>query len=346
MAEYRIDPASGTLTVVNPALITQNLATFSFRDPGHNFLYVIGSPKTPNPDFSTLVISGYTVDQNTGAVTPTPGSPYGFNQQELSFATVRPDHKFAYIDDAMSATILHIVAMDPGSGALLQEAGTITIAGSQNASNLAHGTFDSSGHFLYVINAENNNVAGYSSDPVTGMLTPIPGSPFSPHGAVPTGCSPKANFCGGTLAVSGNHLYYASELFPGIAEFNIDPASGILTEAPRSPFPAAQPGFTAITTPSGKFLYVTAPSDFGPGNLILGYAIDPVTGALTAVPGSPYSTTGNDLFADMDESGQFLYVTSDGSIVGYRIDQGTGALTLTPGSPFPATGITGLTVVH
>lgn len=349
LAEYSIDATTGALTQINPAIALPNLATFTFRDPGHTYLYNIGSPKTPSIDFSTSVVSGFTVAQNNGAMTQLPGSPYAFTQNpEVSFGVVRPDHKFAYLDDARSASSLHIVSMDPNTGALLQDLGTITIAGSQNASALPEGsTFDSTGHFLYIINAENNNVAAYVSDPTTGALTPIPGSPFTPKGATPSQCSPKANFCGGSLAISGNHLYYASELFPNeIAEFNIDPTTGILTEAAGSPFAAQQGLFRALATPNGRFLYVTAPSDFGANNLVLGYAIDPTTGALTPVPGSPYTVTAPNIFADMDESGQFLYTNSGNSLVGFRIDPNTGALTLTPGSPYPLTGVTGLTIVH
>lgn len=349
MAEFSIDPASGALTVVNSALVLPNLATFTFRDPGHNFLYDIGGPKNPAPDFNTTVISGFTVAQSNGALTQLPGSPYSFaSNPEVGFGVVRPDHRFAYVDDDRSASILHIVSMDPNTGAMLQDLGSITILGSQNASVLPLGsTFDATGHFLYIPNAENNNIAGYVSDPATGALTPIPGSPFTRRGATPNLCSPKANFCGGSLAVSGNHVYYASEPSgTGIAEFNIDPATGILTEALNSPFATPQPVYQAKTTPNGRFLYATAPADYGPGNLVLGFAIDPVSGTLTPVPGSPYSVTGLDLFTDIDESGQFFYTSTGNGIVGFRIDPNTGALTLTPGSPYPVNGITGLTIVH
>ncbi len=347
MAEFRIDGNSGALSVVNPSLSAQNLASWSWRDPGHKFLYVEGAARNTAPPFIFDTISGYTVNQANGAISAMPGSPFNFNQQELAFATVRPDLKFMYVEDFMSPGILHILSMDPNTGALLQEVATIQVASEQNASVLARGAFDSSGRYLYLENAEADNIAGFVSDPATGLLTSIPGSPFTPRAAMPGFCSPKQSICGGALAVTGNVMLLVSQFLNGVSEFVIDPATGALTETTNSPFPAQANGFSELVTPNGKFLYVLAPGDGGANGsgLVLGYAIDS-TGNLTTVPGSPFAVSGQDFFGDLDETGNFLYVSAGAGIAGFRIDQNSGTLSAVPGSPAPVNGVTGITVVH
>ncbi len=89
-------------------------------------------------------------------------------------------------------------------------------------------------------------------------------------------------------------------------------------------------------TATGKYLY-TANSL----NKVSGFSIDSATGALTEIPGSPFSINGyqpRGVF--IDKTGKFLFVTgsvaiSDGpsSLTGYTIDSATGALTPIPGMP-------------
>jgi 6-phosphogluconolactonase len=71
-----------------------------------------------------------------------------------------------------------------------------------------------------------------------------------------------------------------------------------------------------------------------------GYKVDPATGALIALPTSPYNTGLTDIFAmAADPVDGFLYVgnfgTSD-SIAGFRIEPLSGELIPLAGSPFPA----------
>jgi DNA-binding beta-propeller fold protein YncE len=86
--------------------------------------------------------------------------------------------------------------------------------------------------------------------------------------------------------------------------------------------------------PSGKFAYV---ADFT-GN-VLGYTINPSTGALTAIAGSPFTggQAGLNSVA-VDPSGRFAYVVNEdvNNVLGYTINPSTGALTAIAGSPFAA----------
>jgi 6-phosphogluconolactonase (cycloisomerase 2 family) len=84
-------------------------------------------------------------------------------------------------------------------------------------------------------------------------------------------------------------------------------------------------GTSVVAEPSGRFAYVTD----GFNNNVIAYAIDPSSGMLTAIPGSPF-TTGTDPFsAAVDISGEFAYVanTLSGNVSMFTISPNTGALT-------------------
>jgi 6-phosphogluconolactonase (cycloisomerase 2 family) len=339
MSEYRINPTTGALTVVNKALKAQNVATFSFRDPKHRFLYIDGH--AANPNFSD--ISEYRVNSSTGAITALPGSPFGAAlHQQLAIGTIRPDLKFAYILDFQSVNILHIISMNPTTGAMVKEVSQFNIPGSGTFLFDMH--FDPSGRFLYIAEGEAGTIDAFFSNPTTGALTQVRGSPFVPRGSVSGLCSPRVNFCGGSVAITGNnHLYYVSSLFDGVAEFKINPNTGALSELPGSPVanPAHQ-GLGVKVAPNGKHLYVNAPG----ADAIVAYTINTTTGNLTKVAGSPFKVGGEDDFMDIDETGKFLYTANGNTVTGFHINSSTGVLTRVPGSPYSAPGNTGLTIVH
>jgi 6-phosphogluconolactonase len=344
-SEYRIHSTTGALTVVNKALTGAIFNEFSFRDPKHRFLYVDGTVR--NSSFTEDGIAEYRVITPTnGGLAPLSGSPFDPNGQRLSFVTIRPDLKFAYIQDFNNVALVHIVTMNPSTGALVKEVATDTIAIGNGASSILNLKFDPTGRFLYIVNAEANLIDAYVSNPTTGALTEVRGAPFVPRGSAHSTCSPKINFCGGDVAISGNFLYYVSLLFDGISEFKINQATGALAELPSSPAPnPAHQGFALSVTPDGKHLYVEAPDQGGGVSFLLGYTIQS-TGAITPVPGSPFSMPGANLFIDMDVSGNYLYTTAGNFIAGFRINPTTGGLSAVPGSPYSAPGATGLTIIH
>jgi 6-phosphogluconolactonase (cycloisomerase 2 family) len=73
-----------------------------------------------------------------------------------------------------------------------------------------------------------------------------------------------------------------------------------------------------------------------PTGTIHGFSVNPSTGALSEVPGSPFSAGLGPAQIIVDPTNRFLYVTNQNSndITGFSIDAGTGSLTLLPGSPF------------
>jgi 6-phosphogluconolactonase (cycloisomerase 2 family) len=106
-------------------------------------------------------------------------------------------------------------------------------------------------------------ISGFDKNSLSGALTAIPlVSPFPAHSAAPMAVDGQGKF----LFVAGPS---------SIAMYAIDPASGALTEVPRSPIPYVPiPGseqapsnpLSIATEPTGKFVYVGFQSGDFPGN--------------------------------------------------------------------------------
>lgn len=182
-----------------------------------------------------------------------------------------------------------------------------------------------------------DGIAAYVIDLTTGALVKeVPGSPF------------QTEFFPGSLTVEplGQFAYASSG---GILPFTIDQATGALTALSKSLLPDGYEVTAMGADPAGQFLYVGAcrPGRYDPcagtPGVIFAYAIERITGELTPVSGSPFSSGYQPVSLTVDPTGRFVYVTNSGSggidssnVRAYSIDQSTGALTETPGSPFLA----------
>jgi 6-phosphogluconolactonase len=112
---FTIDPTSGTLTEIpgSPFILSVGgfPAAFSIaQDPAGKFLYALGSEDGK--------IYGFTVDANSGALTPAAGSPYGRGSSLFaSSLIVDPAGKFLYFCGEPS-TYIGILSIDGTTGAL------------------------------------------------------------------------------------------------------------------------------------------------------------------------------------------------------------------------------------
>ena len=220
--------------------------------------------------------------------------------------------------------------IDQSTGALSAPS---VVAGPNQSTGIT-GTI-SLGH-LYVSDFQNDTVDGFSINAWTGALTPITGSPFS-LGGTPPGAGGLSPFVS-----DGTHVYATDLNARAVAGFSFDNNSGALMPVPGSPFLAGNTPVQAVQAGTqGKFLYVSDNGDSAGG--ILGFTIDPNTGALTPISGSPFPTGLTGSFpgpSALIVNGNFLYVALAGTvnannqIVVFSIDQNTGSLTPIPASPF------------
>lgn len=137
---------------------------------GGRFLY------SANPDATNPSISGFSVNPDTGVLSPLSGSPFPL---PVSHGIVT-DQAGAYLYVTWGANVVGY-RIDANTGALTALAGFPVSAGADAYSI----TVDPTNQFLYVANEGAANVTGFKLDASTGALTPIPGSPF------PAGNQPK-----------------------------------------------------------------------------------------------------------------------------------------------------------
>jgi 6-phosphogluconolactonase len=101
---------------------------------------------------------------------------------------------------------------------------------------------------------------------------------------------------------------------------------------------------------NGNFLYAALAGTANPNNKIVAFAIDPTTGVLTALPGSPFVTGSDPLYMTLVPVTSvgfqaFLYTANvqDGTISAFTANDNTGVLTPVTGSPYAAgTSVAGL----
>jgi 6-phosphogluconolactonase len=187
--------------------------------------------------------------------------------------------------------------------------------------------------FVYVANLTSNNVSAYRIG-TNGALTPVPESPFA-AGAQPRSVAvdPTARFVYVANAGSSPSIYNGS-----VSAYSIG-ANGALTPVPGSPFAAGTWSASVAVDPTGKFVYVANTGLYPIKGSVSGYSIG-ANGALTPVPGSPFTARDSPSSVAVDPTANFVYVANYNdsnvpNISGYSIGA-NGTLTPAPGSPYTA----------
>jgi 6-phosphogluconolactonase len=163
------------------------------------------------------------------------------------------------------------------------------------------------------------NVSLLDVDPTFGTMVPVAGSP------IPLTPMTTAPF---SLAYhrGGNFFYVTDSASPTVFGFRLNTATTSVTALAGSPYTAGtgQVG-PAVLDPQERFLFVPLRT----ANAVQVYALDPASGALAPVAGTPFATEGGPAVVP-DPSGRFLFVsnTASHSISSFAIDQTSGALTL------------------
>jgi 6-phosphogluconolactonase len=268
------------------------------------------------------------IDGATGAITLGPKTPTTENTSPTGLALL-PSKKFLY---AANSRANSISIFNVASDGTLTLSGTPTPAGS--GPNAA--VIDPSGKFLLVTNNYNStNVSVFSIDSGSGALSEVAGSPFFANDN-PTEI---------LITPSGKFVYVTNPSIGMVSGFSF--SNGVLTPVPGSPVFSGTGAYGLAVDGSERFLYVANPAasnlplQSNVGN-ISGFNIDPDTGALTKILGSPFAATvGNGPTAlTVDPSGKFVYAATTGSsfsIWCFTITSTNGQLVTAVNSPFSLT---------
>lgn len=328
ISAYATDPESGTLTQiagspfnVNGPPASDPQAKSVAVDPTGKFAYAAEF----NGNGNNGSVGAFTINQLTGALTLTSGSPFTVGNRAQT-AVVDPSGSFVYVTTPGSDSIFGF-SINRATGNLVALSGSPFSTGSPTSPWGA--AIDPSGRYLCITKQAAKQVASFSIDTLTGNLAQV--------SVVPTGASAVSV----AIDPSGRFVYVAATL---IYAYTLSPA-GILNAIPGSPFTAGESPQSVAVDPSGRFVYTAN----GGTNDVSGFVIDQNTGALTNIPNSPFPA-----FAQMpqavsvDPSGSFVYVADAGAgngASGFTLDQSSGALTPIFSSPFPTDSVPSFVVI-
>ena len=182
------------------------------------------------------------------------------------------------------------------------------------------------GKYVYVLGLS-GTISAFSIAS-NGSLTAISGSPFSV----------APNSVDALTDSSGKFLFAVSA--SSVSAFTISPTSGALSAVgqavplPGSTLPSLE---FAATTPTGNFLYVPLTA----GNSVAAFSFDMTTGALTAIPGSPFPVASMPQTVTATPTTIYVMRSLDNKISAFAWDKTTGTLTEIGGSPFDSQGASG-----
>ena len=272
-----------------------------------------------------------------GSLTNAPVPSYSMTDAQVGLVA-HPTADFLYASG--NSGVLTVFAIDSATGAL-SPTSSVTLS---NEFLESSAVITPNGQYLYQNDLDRNDdlfptsvqIAGFSTDAASGALSPVPGSPLTL-----TTPSPSTTSSSGPMAIdpTGKFLYVGYQFVVvnvgddgGLAGYSIDAASGALTAVPGSPFAIGGVPNSVAIDPSGEFLIVSV-FPLGGGSHLAVFSIDPGTGALTSVPGSPFGPTYSWGGVAVDPSGSYFYAgtalqtaNSPATVFVLSLDQATGAL--------------------
>jgi Lactonase, 7-bladed beta-propeller len=284
-------------------------------------------------------LAGWSINSSTGVLTALSGFPMtvSFN---LPIApgqfqmTTDPGGNYLFISDS-GDTEIFAYSINSTTGALTAVTGSPFGVPAIEPGNI---TTDGLGRFLYVSSYSAHVGGSFEAFSIGtgGVLTFINSSFVSTLGAWQLQGDASGKYLIGT---SGNSLSVSGADDLHLYVFSINQSTGIATATTGSPVPTQFSPFTIAMQPAssnGEFVYSFGVNDTDTAyNGIEGFQLDPTTGVLSELSGSPFSnglTLG--WWGQFDQSGSNLLVYSSGSGGGQTVVQlaplqvsSTGALT-------------------
>lgn len=268
-------------------------------------------------DYDLNTVSAYLRNSTTGSLTLVASYASGTNPEAV---VVSKDNLHVVVTPHNDNSI-RVFSINQITGALTAVAGS-PFAGGGGAGSV---TFSPNGKYLIATTTGAEIASVFSYNAVTGALAAVAGSPFATGGAGvnAVATTPNSNFIFATNGVSNN-----------ITVFSFNPATGFLTPVAGSPFACPGNVTNGICLRADGLVAFVASSNAGLHNIAV-FNIDPATGKLTAIAGSPFASVSN-LSVAITPDNQHLILGGGGlTTSAYSIDS-FGALTPITGSPFVA----------
>jgi 6-phosphogluconolactonase (cycloisomerase 2 family) len=279
LAGVALDGKTGAVTAIPGSPLDAAQGTSSLViDPSGRFLYAASQS-----DVQGTCLLAYAIDQRSGALAPLPGSPVLIDRSNCWSVAMHPSGRFLYVVDNTANAVntamnLRAFGVDADTGAVTLLPGSPYAGAAAANHGLAFTAVHPNGKFLYAISDPGQPDA--PSFPSVIRLDPQTGAPTDVPGRLQDMDPPLDRLFfhpGGKLAIGTRQR-------AGMVVYRVDPDAGHIIPTQHR---AATPATAATITfdPSGRFVLV-GDADH---DAVSVFALDAETGALGAVPGSPFT---------------------------------------------------------
>jgi 6-phosphogluconolactonase (cycloisomerase 2 family) len=280
---YYQDSRSGVLADLNKSPFRSSVpnAWPATLHPSGNFLYV--------GDTIVGEIQVFSTNFTVGDLSPVNVTFFPDHLNWLTGMSVTPSGRFLY---AAANAELDAFGILPDGSLVPLSGSPIPFA----TSSLQSAVIDPGGQHLYLTDGGSTGRIFAFLINADGSLTAVSGSPFP----VSAPLAPAVFDNSGTFLYAAdfsNHIY----AFKKAADGSLTPLSGFPISTPASTQPIA-----LLFEPTNHFFYAS----LTPGDSIAAYSLTSSSGALTGVPGSPFTTGNGPNGMATDKAGRFLYVTN------------------------------------
>jgi 6-phosphogluconolactonase (cycloisomerase 2 family) len=328
-----LNNGGGTVGIANVASVTvycpQAVGQWAYVATGGSITIVPGGMSIPG------TLTSYAIDANSGALSMVGGGTVPTGPAVVALYAV-PQSTYLWAlslgdieaDDQNFVSSVYAYTANPSSGLLTASSSNpfFTLNGPPNdhgeAGSTVAVTFGPSGAFGYAT----NSASGPAAYEATWVVNLSSGTPASLGAQVigtddrPVVIDPSGQFAYYTLAVPFSGALVGCCNYQPVAA-TVDPQTGAVTAIPNAPSLPVQGSKGPVTVdPFGRFVYLLD------GDLIYEYVIDPASGLLTAVAGSPISFPSASDSLVISPDGKFAYVAATDGVYTYAIDSGSGAL--------------------
>lgn len=256
---YGVGPTGELAKVPGSPFACAGNPTGLVMHPGGRFVYTTNGAR----------LEAFALDPVSGALTPLPGSPFDVGSSPRDLA-IDPRGDALYTGHMFGAeTGVRVHRLDPATG-VPTFASSLTLPGASRPGKAL--AVDAKGERLFCLDLDAGLYVA-TIDAQTRALTLV------------AGAAPRAlgGFAHGLALTTRGDKVYATVQGVGLLGFRVGP-TGALTAVPGSP--VANVGATSLyllADATDRFLFVSSRG----ADLLHTYAIEPVTGAVVEVPGSP-----------------------------------------------------------
>jgi 6-phosphogluconolactonase len=267
---YRIDPASGRLTLVNHQPTGGQNGVHLVIDATGRFLVVA------NYASGTLALLPINQDGSLAALADLAtltGTPGPHKTEQLSshphHCPFDPTRKFIVVPDKGLDKVF-VFRIDAAAGKLVPNNSASVVA--RAGAGPRHVVFHPTGPYAYVVNELGSSLTTYHFDSNTGELKPLQIVPTIP--STFTGNNTAAEIA---VAPSGRFVYGSNRGHDSIAIFAIDSATGMLTSVAWESTQGTTPRYFGLH-PSGRELYAANQTS----DTVVVFRVNESTGKLAA----------------------------------------------------------------